>query len=450
VRADEWWIPASARAARGEVELFLDRTSVEPGGAIGVHLSAESRVRGSLWRLGALPKLVAELGEFGPSEQPPPLYDASTGLVHCSHWTQTTQVALDEGLESGVYTLRFDTLAEPGLSADAIFAVLPRAEVDVLVVLPVTTWAAYNWWGGRSLYDGGGFNGLPRADQVSFDRPMKTEVSPIWEREQGHPYFTWEHPLVAWVERGGYDVGYATSIDLHRGLLPACKLVACAGHDEYWSTEMRATLDAALGRGLSLFMAGANEICWNIRLDPSPLGEHRHVTCYKDPWKDPLLDSDPQRTTSRWSEWPLFYPESDTTGVKFVDWDFALNRQPGAWVAADTSHPLFEGTGLSQGDRVEGIVGDEWDSFDPSSTVADRVTILGEHAPLIGANLGPSTGHTVVYRTDAGGIVFASGTTSWCWGLDASSVRDRATKPDPRIQRLTKNVFDAAIEGGGV
>lgn len=443
--AEQWRIPAAARAGRGEVELFLDRESVEPGGELGVYVKSEASVRGQLWRLGEVARLVGDLGELSATRQPDPSYESSTGLVHCSHWERTIELQIDPTLESGVYSVRFATVAEPQRSAEAIFAVLPRTDPDVLIVLPVSTWAAYNWWGGRSLYDGGGFNGLPRANQVSFDRPMGITASPIWEREQGHPYFTWEHPLVAWVEREGYDVGYATSIDLHQGALPARKLVVSAGHDEYWSTEMRATLDAALERGISLFVAGANEICWNVRFEASALGDDRQMTCFKDPWQDPVGVGD--HPTSRWAEWPLYYPESDTTGVKFVDWDFALNRRPGAWIVRATDHPLFEGTGLTAGDRIEGIVGDEWDAFDPSSRIADRVTILGEHETLIGANLGPSTGHTVVHQTDAGGLVFASGTTSWCWGLDTSSVSDRATRPDTRLQRLTKNVFDAAING---
>jgi hypothetical protein len=46
---------------------------------------------------------------------------------------------------------------------------------------------------------------------------------------------------------------------------------------------MRQTLDPGLEGGLSLLMAGANEICWNIRLDPSPVGPNRVLTCCKDP-----------------------------------------------------------------------------------------------------------------------------------------------------------------------
>jgi hypothetical protein len=440
-------ISPTERSTRGELELFLDRSSAEAGGVVGVYASARSAVRASLWRLGARARCVAELGELAPQSQPPPVFVPETGLVHCSEWHRTTDVTIDPRAESGVYAVRLETVAEPSRAAEAIFVVLPRSEVDVLVVLPTTTWAAYNWWGGRSIYDGDGYTGLPRAHQVSFDRPMKPDAPPLWELAQGHPYYTWEHPIVAWIERQGWDVGFATSLELHAGQLVAGKLIVSAGHDEYWSREMRATVDAGLERGLSLFVAGANEICWNIRLDPSALGAARTLTCFKDPWSDPVIHSDPRGVTSRWADWPLHWPESDTTGVRFVDWDFALNRRPAAWIVRDSRHPLFDGTNFSDGDRVEGIVGDEWDAFDPSSEVAGSVRILGESEPLVGANLGPSVGHTVVRRTDAGGLVFATGTTSWCWGLDSSSVPDRATRADPRLQRLTRNVVEAALDG---
>lgn len=439
-----WPIPAAARATRGELELFLDRESARPGDKVGVHLASDASARLSLWRLGAEPGLVAELGEAPATCQPEPTFVAETGLVSCAGWERTASFAIDAGTPSGVYAVRADADTH---TAEAILVVPPESEPDVLVLLPVTTWAAYNWWGGRSIYDGDGYNGLPRAYAVSFDRPMKQAVPPLWELTQGHPYFVWEQPLVAWVERQGFDVGYVTSLDVHDGLLPARKLVVSAGHDEYWSTEMRNTLDRGLDAGLSLFVAGANEICWNIRLTPSALGEHRVLTCYKDPWSDPVIATDPSRATSRWADWPLNRPESDTTGVRFVDWDFGLNRRPAAWTARNTWHPLFAGTGLADGDRVEGIVGDEWDAIDPTSLVADRIQLLGESEQLVGANLGPSRGHTVVRRTDAGGLVFATGTTSWCWGLDSESVADRATAADPRLQRLTRNVFEAALDG---
>jgi hypothetical protein len=439
------WITEEARATRGVIELFADRDSAIAGETVGLYVKSEAQTQASIWRLGAQHELVAELSSVPPTDQPLPSFEPSTGLVHCSNWSRTLEFEIGSDWRAGVYAVRLES--KDGMAADALFIVRGMTSPDVTMVLPVTTWAAYNWWGGRSLYDGDGYNGLPRAYQVSLDRPMKIDGPPIWERSQGHPYFTWEYPFVRWAERQGYELGYATSADLHCGRLASSRLIVSLGHDEYWSAEMRVTLDDALAAGASLLVAGANEICWGIRFEPSALGENRVITCHKDPWRDPALHSDPARVTSRWGDWPLDHPESDTTGVRFVDWDYALNREPAAWIARKTDHPLFAGTGLRNGDRIEGIIGDEWDAYDPTSTIASRVTILGESEPLVGANLGPSTGHTVVYETEGGGFVFATGTTNWCWGLDASSVSDRQTAADPRLRRLTQNVFDAAIGG---
>ena len=45
----------------------------------------------------------------------------------------------------------------------------PSAEGTVALVAPITTWQAYNEWGGYSLYAGA--NGDSRSHAVSFDRP---------------------------------------------------------------------------------------------------------------------------------------------------------------------------------------------------------------------------------------------------------------------------------------
>ena len=53
----------------------------------------------------------------------------------------------------------------------------------------------------------------------------------------------------------------------------------------------------------------------------------------------------------------------------------------------------------------------------------------------------------MLHRTQAGGLVLATGTTSWCWGLDASTVEDRETVADPRLQKLTRAFITAALDG---
>jgi hypothetical protein len=451
VPGEPWRIPAHQRSTRGEVELFCDRASAGPGDLVRVFVASPSDTLVSVWRLGheggAGGRLVAEVGVVGASAQPPSRFEPLTGLVSCSHWSPSTSFVIDTGWASGVYAVRADTVSEPVRSADAIVVVTPAAPRDITVILPITTWAAYNGWGARSLYDGGGFNGLPRADAVSLDRPMQPVGSPIWEAVQGHPFFTWEYPLVRWLEREGFDLGYLTSLEVHRGILPTSGLIVSAGHDEYWSSAMRASLDRSLDAGASLLWCGANGLCWNIRLEASDLGSDRTMTCYKDPRRDPLLGVDDELVTSRWGEWPLRHGESDTLAVRWVDWDFSLNRHPGSWVVRAGDHPIFEGTGLRTGDVVSGIVGDEWDALDETSPAAARAVVLGESELLAGANLGPSRGHTVLHRATGGGLVMATGTTSWCWGLDASTVDDRDTAADPRLQALTRSFIVGALDG---
>lgn len=446
-----WRIPAEQRAINGEVEMFCDRTSARSGEKIGVHISGQGSVNLTVWRLGHEGgnggRLVADLGVVEAVPATPPVFESETGLVSCSHWPALCTFTVDPNWKSGVYMVRADTLSQPTRSTDAIFVVTPTKIHDIIVIIPVTTWVAYNGWGGRSLYDGGGFTGLPRAHAVSFDRPMKPVGSPIWELNQGHPFFTWEYPLIRWLESELFDIGYVTNLEVGRGELPAKSLIISAGHDEYWSSAMRDTLDLSLAAGRSLFWAGANGMCWNIRLTATNLGEDRTLTCWKDHLSDPIMASEPKATTGRWGEWPLYRSESDTIGLRWVDWDFSLNRRPATWIAKNTDHPIFEGTELRDGDRVPGIVGDEWDALDPSSPMANHGVVIGETECLMGANLGPSRGHSYMFRADGGGLVLATGTTSWAWGLDASTLEDRETAADPRLQALTRNFINATLSG---
>src|SRR5213075_828819 len=88
----------------------------------------------------------------------------------------------------------------------------------------VTTFAAYNNWGGRSLY---GFNsGNAPARKVSFDRPYA--ANPYGVRLDGAGDFLrrWEYNAVRFLERDGYDVTYITDVDAHEqpSLLPRYRI----------------------------------------------------------------------------------------------------------------------------------------------------------------------------------------------------------------------------------
>src|SRR5207302_31796 len=98
----------------------------------------------------------------------------------------------------------------------------------------VTTWQAYNTWGGYSLYQGSQGDFDQRARVVSFDRPYGIG-------DGSGDFLGNELPLVSLMESLGLDVTYWTDVDLHEraNLLVNHKALLTLGHDEYWSRAMR-------------------------------------------------------------------------------------------------------------------------------------------------------------------------------------------------------------------
>ncbi len=102
--------------------------------------------------------------------------------------------------------------------------------------------------------------------------------------------------MVLFLEKEGYDVSYTTDVDTHeRGnLLSLHKGFLDAGHDEYWTWQMRDNIEAARDNGVNLAFLGANAGYWQIRLDPSSItgDPDRTIICYKNKSSDPFSSAD--------------------------------------------------------------------------------------------------------------------------------------------------------------
>ena len=174
---------------------------------------------------------------------------------------------------------------------------------DVLFQTSDSTWQAYNQFGGNSLYVG---NPVGRAVKVSYDRPFTTRgTSPEdW-------LFNAEYPYIRWLERNGFDVSYISGVDSDRfgGLLRQHQVYSAIGHDEYWSGQQRANVEAARAAGVNLAFFTGNEVFWKTRWENG----YRTLVCYKtthgtgpDPsgiwtgtWRDGRLCGTPGARTPR-------------------------------------------------------------------------------------------------------------------------------------------------------
>ena len=101
-----------------------------------------------------------------------PEMDPGTGIIECA-WSPSFEVAIDESWTPGMYLFRIDS--DDGGSTYVPLVVLDDRPAEVLVISSITTWQAYNEWGGASLYYGPDGRAESRAKVVSFDRPYEAQ-----------------------------------------------------------------------------------------------------------------------------------------------------------------------------------------------------------------------------------------------------------------------------------
>ena len=319
---------------------------------------------------------------------------------------------------------------------------------DVLFQTSDTTWQAYNRYGGNSLYTG---NPAGRAYKVSYNRPFTTrDYAPEdW-------VFNAEYPMVRFLERNGYNLSYTTGIDADRrgAEILEHRTYLSVGHDEYWSGDQRANVEAARAAGVHLGFFSGNEVFWKTRYENG----HRTLVTYKETHANAKIDP-----TSAWTgTWrdPRFSPPADgnrpengLTGQLFMVNDGATTaiRVP----AADGKMRFWRNTNVAT--QAAGAtatlgantLGYEWDtdpdngsrpggSFRLSSTTVANAPVLVDHGSTFGSDTAEH--NLTLYRGAGGGLVFGAGTVQWAWGLDSSHDRGSAAA-DTRMQQATINLL---------
>ena len=202
------------------------------------------------------------------------------------------------GWRPGFYVFRLRT--NTGWETQVPYVVRSEtAAGTVALVAPVTTWQAYNAWGGYSLYEGP--DGDRRSYAVSFDRPYNGATG-------ANDYRTAAIPTIIRAEETGVPLSYFTNVDLETaGVLRGALGYVSMGHDEYWTPAMRAEVARARDRGTNLAFLGANTMYWRIRLEDRSTGPARLQVGYRDnaAWTTRCARADPARATARFRDAPV-------------------------------------------------------------------------------------------------------------------------------------------------
>ena len=274
--------------------------------------------------------------------------------------------------------------------------------------------------------------------------------------------------MVRWLEANSYDVTYFTDVDTDRNgsLILNHKIWLSNGHDEYWSGNQRAKVEAARDAGVHLAFFSGNTTYWKTRWESSIDGAgvpYRTLVCYKETWEDAVFDpNDPPTWTGTWRD-PRFSPPADG-GRPENALIGALSRIVGSYTddiivpQSDGRMRFWRNTAiatLNPGQTVTlapGSLGaelhaDEDNGFRPAglfhlttTTVFSTNNFLLDYGSTVGP--GTMTHNLTLYRHSSGSLVFNAGTYGWAWGLDANHDRqDLGQTTDVAMQQATVNLF---------
>lgn len=419
----------SRPAQANEVEGYASTTSASAGDSVDlcVNVTVAQAVRWDLYRIGYYRGLGGRLVDSGQrvrvSPQAMPTADPHTGLLECG-WPVTFSVVIDPSWLTGYYLFKLTN--DDGFESYVPLVVREsERRSPLLVQASVTTWQAYNNWGGISLY----YNRLPdpapfsgRAFKVSFDRPYAADVDIGFV----------EHRMVRWLEQQGYDAAYVTNIDVDREptLLRARQLFMTVGHDEYWSLTERNAVQDERDQGLSIAFFSGNTAYRRIRLNDSGAGvDRRVITCYKSATLDPHRNA--RDTTADYYARPYARPENELVGLVWAGWAH-LDGFP--FVVTQADHWIYQGTGVESGDSLGNIVGYEWDVVSNNGLSPASLEVVSE-SPALHEYAYNSLAHATVYYPTPQSFVFGAGTIGWAKGLSEPGTSE------PRVQRVTENIL---------
>ncbi|SLN22265.1 hypothetical protein ROA7450_00819 [Roseovarius albus] len=499
-----------------EIWGYTEHISYAPGDTVQLRVSTTAdRWELEVGRDGSRyePKL-SEVGLRGTHQDTP--VDCS---VRGCDWESSYDFLIPEDWPAGGYLITLRAERDGDRVEEHHMFLLRRSEVPAPYVLicATGTWLAYNCWGGSNHYEGiTGPEGNAFSPVVSTQRPWTRgfcklpegapravpEVPHVPRAMVRYPYMEWayaygyskkyasagwagyERHFARWAEAQGYALDFATQHDLETDpdLLSRYKCAIFVGHDEYWSANMRMTVDEYTEAGGKVARFGGNFL-WQTRIED---GGHTQV-CYKyDAENDPLVGSDQEHlVTTAWEASPVGWPGTKTFGVNGLQGMYAglgrcVGQGSGGFTVYRPQHWAFENAQIGYADQLGAgsrIFGYEVDGVDyrmedglPFVTGADGAdpaieilamglathvepdhglwgetvyigdtdahykarVLLGEETPEAVDRSTRGNGAIVSWKRGKG-EVFTAGTCEWVMGL---------TRRDWQVEQVTRNVLD--------
>ena len=225
--------------------------------------------------------------------------------------------------------------------------------------------------------------------------------------------------MIRWLERNGYDVAYATNLDVFQRRVCRQARDAHRGARRILEQGHARQRRGGAGSRIHLGIFAANVGYWQIRRAVSLRGVAKVIFCARTRSRIRVRHRGGLHLTVR-------FRDSIRAGRKTAqrDDDFGEDVQADfVPVPAQRGHWVFAGTGITKGatTRLPGLCGYEVDrSYGDDSLYAQwsppGLTVLAR-VPIVSSNGNKTVTESTVYTGRSGAIVFAAGTMQWSGGL---------------------------------
>jgi hypothetical protein len=146
-------------------------------------------------------------------------------------------------------------------------------------------------------------------------------------------------------------------------------------------------------------------------------------------------------TGNTWSSPPANWSEVPFVGEAYAGY-LEPNAPHAAFVVADASAWVFQGTGLHDGSSLPGVLASDYDEFDPNLSHPNNVEILG-HSPIPGTSSYSDMTYYTMPKGHAG--ILDTGTNNWIPALSACNRGKGCSSLE--VDRITRNILSVFGHG---